>query len=71
MANTKFGTITDEIPYEKENTPQDKLNRLSYLERVGRKIGLLDWEIKDLDRLYMEMFGKHLNENQKRLYIKY
>lgn len=57
-----------EIPYENEDTPQDKLDRISYLEREGNKRSLLEWEINDLDRLYMEMFGKHLSEDQKKLY---
>lgn len=59
--------ITDKISYENKNTPQDKLNRISYLERKGKNYRLLEWEINDLDRLYMEMFGCHLSEDQKKL----
>lgn len=60
-------SITDEIPYENENTPQDKLDRISYLEEMGRNRSLEEWEINDLDRLYMEMFGCHISENKKKL----
>lgn len=61
-------SITDEIPYENEDTPQDKLGRIAYLERMGRDCSLKEWEINDLDRLHMEMFGHHLSEDQKKLY---
>ena len=47
---------------------QDKLDRISYLERMGKDCSLKEWEINDLDRLYMEMFGRHLSEDQKKLY---
>lgn len=57
-----------EIPYEREDTPEDKLNRIYYLERRGMKVALLDWELEDLDRLYFEMFGTHLSEDKKKLY---
>ena len=57
-----------ECPYENEDTPQDKLGRIAYLERMGRDCSLKEWEINDLDRLYMEMFGHHLSEDQKKLY---
>lgn len=58
-------SITDETPYENEETPQDKLDRISYLQRKGRNCALKEWEINDLDRLYMEILGCHLSEDQK------
>ena len=64
----KMKSITDEIPYENEDTLQNKLDRISYLERMGRDGSLKEWEINDLDRLYMDVFGHHLSENLKKLY---
>lgn len=60
----------DEIPCEDENTNDEKLERISYLKREGFRSGLLEWELNDLDRLYFEVLGTHLTEEEKEAYGK-
>lgn len=51
-----------------EDSPQVKLDRISFLERKGEKQILSSREICELDQLYAELFGRHLSKEQRKVY---
>lgn len=56
-----------EIPYERDD-PHSKLDRIDQLIRKGKRKGLSEKEIEELDSLWLDMFGCHLDENEKKVF---